>query len=362
MRYVIILAIVIIISGVSYAFPPVPSSDSQVAYAMQQLHDPIRHDIHLAGADISTAVTVLSSLYSWFPNTNLLSPMTIARLDGLSIDIDMQQASLAEVLAFLCNQTGMRVSKRFENLGIYGGIGREEIGGRNLVCAEDGLLMILSASRFLPDTTSSYSIHANVVSSVPWITHNDARFDLRALCYPDGTTLTNLGVNKAFRLSLDPLVSNSGNIASIEGIFQIPIPMRAVTQNIFLEHVELPHEERADNHLIRINSITNTDAGWILSYEYGFFTIGNDQPDYDYGHVDVIDINGQLLLGGDQRPGSSGFWADGIIASNESCRTLRATYQAEPRALQWTYVAESRELSIPCVFTNCRIPDVIWKE
>lgn len=362
MRYVILPAIAIIITGVSYAFPPVPSSDSQVGNAMHQLLDPIRHDINLSGVDVSTAVKEISSQFGWLPNTNLYSPKTIALLNNLCIDIDIQKGSLSEVLACLCNQTGMHIFQRIENLGIYGSIDRKETGGRNLACAKDGLLMILSASRFLPDTTASYSIHANVVSSVPWLTHNDARFDLRALCYPDGTTLTNLGVNKVFRLSLDPLVANSGNITSIEGIFQIPIPMRAVTQNIFLEHVELPHEERADNHLIRINSITNTDAGWILSYEYGFFTIGDDQPDHDYGHVDVIDINGQLLLGGDQRPGSSGFWADGIIASNESCRTLRATYQAEPRALQWTYLAESRELSIPCIYTNCRIPDVIWKE
>ena len=362
MKRAIISAAIIALSRSSHAIPPAPSSESQVKEAWQQLVHPPRCDIHLAGVDISTAVHELSRQYGWFPNPDVFSPKTAARLEGLRIDIDMKQVSLAEVLACLCNQSGLKVYERFENLGIFGAIGREETGGRNLACAKDGLMMQLSASRFLGDASSSYSLHAGAISAVPWLTHHDARFNMHALCYPDGTTTTNLGEGQVFRMALAPLVENSGCISSIEGMFQIPLPTRVATKQIILDRVELPYEERALNHLIRIHSVAHSEAGWILSYEYGFFTVGADQPEPDYGHVVVLDINGRCLLGTDGQPGSRGFWADGTVASNESCRTLRATYQVEPHAVTWTYVEESRELAIPCVFTNCRIPDVFWKE
>ena len=333
--------------------------------ALRQLVDPTRHSIHLSDVDVPSAVREIQRLFDWTPGETY-SNKSITFLKDIRVTIDRNSASLAEILADLCSQTGLHTYKVFENIGIYGGIGHEEIGGRGLTFAKDGVLLLLSFNSRLSFIESAepktYRIFPCIVTAIPWLYNSYTQLRLDEIVYPDGTRLDNLGEKSIFfNIPFEPLVRNHGCIDRIRGLLTIYLPVSVVSKELPFIEKQIPFEEQGTNHFLRVTQLDRTDDGWTLSVEYGYFSSKEDDGSLYYGDVKVLDTTGSVMQGNVKVTGggthSSGEWKSRIY---EEFQSFEIDYPVRPFSVRWTYAEVTEEYRIPVLFTNCRVPDIIW--
>ncbi len=350
-------------------------ADKHATEARRQLLAPARHDMHLSDVDVPTALREIHKLFGWShdPETNIERDEAFVK--DVRVTINRDDASLAEIFADLCNQTGFMIYEDFIYVGIYGEVGKEETGGRNLAYAKDGLLLILSFSQFSQEEPRNYYIHTHVVDSVPWLYHDGARLQIDELIYSDGTRLANLGEDTSFcNIPLAPLVANHGKIERISGILSIQLPLSVVVRHIPLapgkvpiaiRHIPLePRKvaivESGAHNYIRVIRLDEVQGTWTLECEYGHYSLKQDDLRLDFGHVDVLDAKGTVMQGTYKSVGGGPSGPPDPDSVTRKCKSFEMEYKVRPSAIRWTYADATEEYRIPVQFKNCRVPDIIW--
>lgn len=337
--------------------PNVKVSDKLASEARQQLLAPPRHKIRLSMVDVPAAVRKIQQTYGWTQKRDMHLEKDFGCVKDVRVTIDREAGSLAEVLGDLCRQTGFSAFEDFDTVGIYGAIGYEETGGRNLAVARGGLLVLLHFADFQDDKAKTYSIFPDVIDAVQWLYHGDARLRIDELLYPDGTRIENLPESSFVSgLRFEPLVANRGIIKSIRGTLSLQLPLRVAVENVALAPGTLPKEQRRGHHFVRIKELEETKEGWLLACEFGYCSLDREELRLDYGHVDVLDEDAVPMDGRIQSVGSGG------SGMEEGYKTFEVEYRTRPTSIRWTYVTEAETYSIPFHFTDCRVPDVIWKQ
>ncbi len=361
LRLIILLCILGYFSAGCQNVPCVKVADERATEARRQLLAPERHDIHLSGADVPTALRKIHELFGWSPDPETNIERDEAFVKDVRVTINRNDASLAEVFADLCNQTGFKIYEDFIYVGIYGAVGKEETGGRNLAYAKDGLLLILSFSLFFQEEPRNYSIFPRVVDSVPWLYHDGARLQIDELKYPDGTRLTNLGEDTSFcDIPLAPLVANHGLIEKISGTLSIQLPLSVVVRQFPLDIGKVPMVESGAHNYVRVIRLDEAHGTWTLECEYGHYSLKQDDLRLDFGYIDVLDTEGAVMQGTYKSVGGGPSGPPDPDSVTRECKAFEKEYKVRPSAIRWTYVETSEEYRIPVRFDGCRVPDIIW--
>ena len=332
--------------------------DLKVVSARRLILNPERHPVKLVGADVAATLGALRQTFNWNPAE--LAAADKLCLKSVRVTMDLENASLAEVLACLGSQTGIGVYENFRNLYVSGAWGQMPKGGQGLSQARAGALLELDLSKeSLKDNPNATCIlRYRASTAVPWLSHDDARLRLDETVFADGSTVAGLGVeDHFFPLRLASVVANRGRIKVIKGQLTLQLPMTIGDRVISLgpDHDFPAVMETESGHFFERPSLEQTPGGWKLSVAWG--VTGGWRVGAEHGWVGALDADGSVL---DGEVTSSGGGSN-LSGVQRHGRSMTKVFTKRPAAIRWTYPDLTEDYAFPVEFRDVQFPAAIWQ-